>query len=629
MTSPNHTTPTDNLSLSNSPFIWGHIALIAGVPWLLALSMAGLAVGDPVFPAWFEIFLLGFPAIAFVTWLQWQQPFSPFSLWVISKPTESLSDRDRQVLTLVKQHSNGWYVTGWIATAVAIVISVIFSKMYIAAPLAQTIAPFPAGLRLFGIVWAEIFFLLSNVLLQAGISALRIKLTAESELNSMTPFAVEKIKNSFTNIGWQSPQLLKFFEETAIADEITASPIKEPVEIVSEIEIPVIEPSNPTLETESEEIILEIQIETNQEIIEKVAEVEELEIIAIVADESVVELNSEPEIVQLIEESLVETFLDQEIIQESGDLDSIDVSEDAETLLEVFDIGQDELFVEKVEDSWTNAVVVKKTEELELSETSEEPELAFLDIPNTSSESKIEDHEQPESDLDSSEHALDQQITEDNDELEFIGTVEESEAEDFLNTTLVGTEKRELDFLKKSRKTGAYPRQLGFGKSTKRDNIVVSIPETLDPEEIELIKSPDQDLEVSEIKTQDFDDELDELIAFNAYVENILEKYLEDFEDFEDTEAIAEVDEIAEPTADQEPKDPQYLAQELLVDKFLARVEELNIADKANKLSIEQSKENISELNSEVDEFADLEALLDRKPLSDNPDLDDLSDRNS
>jgi hypothetical protein len=361
MTSPNHTTPTDNLSLSNSPFIWGHIALIAGVPWLLALSMAGLAVGDPVFPAWFEIFLLGFPAIAFVTWLQWQQPFSPFSLWVISKPTESLSDRDRQVLTLVKQHSNGWYVTGWIATAVAIVISVIFSKMYIAAPLAQTIAPFPAGLRLFGIVWAEIFFLLSNVLIQAGISALRIKLTAESELNSMKPFAVEKIKNSFTNIGWQSPQLLKFFEETAIADEITASPIKEPVEIVSETEVAEIEPSNPTLETESEEIILEIQIETNQEIIEKVAEVEELEIIAIVADESVVELNSEPEIVQLIEESLVETFLDQEIIQESGDLDSIDVSEDAETLLEVFDIGQDELFVEKVEDSWTNAVVVKKT----------------------------------------------------------------------------------------------------------------------------------------------------------------------------------------------------------------------------------------------------------------------------
>ena len=682
MTSPHSTNPTSNISPSSvgfNPFILGNIALLAGVPWLLALSMAGLAVGDPVFPAWFEIFLLGFPEIAFVTWLQWQQPFSPFSLWIVSKPTESLSDRDRQVLTLVKQHSNGWYVTGWIATAVAIVISVIFCKMYITAPLAQTIAPFPAWLRLFGIVWAEIFFLLSNVLLQSGISALRIKLTAESELNSMKPFAVEKIKNSFTNIGWKSPQLLKFFEENAIADEIIESPIKEPVEIVSETEIAAIEPSNTVLETESEEIISEIQVETNQEIIEEVEEVEELEIIAIVVEESVIELNSEPEIVQLIEESLIETLLDQEIIQESGDLDSVDVSDDAETLLvvtdttetdleepeiaeaeavlEVFDIGQDALFVEEVEDSGTNTSVFEKAEELEAfeisNETSEEPELAFLDIPNSSLEPEIEDQSQPESNAESSEPVLDEQITENGDELEFIETVEDSEAETFSNTTSVSTEKRELDFFKKPRKTGGASKKLGFGKSAKRDNIIVSMPETLDPEEIEPVKSPEQnaianndldtanldaiakpieqDLAAPEIKTQDFDDELDELIAFNTYVENILEKYLEDPED---SEAIAEVDEIAEPTTDeptteQEPKNPQYLVQEFLVDKFLARLEELNIADKANKLSIEQAKENISELNSEVDEFADLEALLDRKPLSDSPDLDDLSDRNS
>jgi hypothetical protein len=650
MTPPHSTHPTSNISpssISINPFIWGNIALLAGVPWLLALTMAGLAVGDPVFPAWFEIFLLGFPAIAFVTWLQWQQPFSPFSLWIVSKPTESLSDRDRQVLTLVRQHSNGWYVTGWIATAVAIVISVIFCKMYIAAPLAQTIAPFPAWLRLFGIVWAEIFFLLSNVLLQSGISALRIKLTAESELNSMKPFAVEKIKNSFTNIGWRSPQLLKFFEENAIADEITESPIKEPVEIVSETEISAIEPSNTILETTSEEIISEIQVETNQEIIEEVEEVEELEIIAIVVEESVVESNSEPEIVQLIEESLIETLLDQEIIQESGDLDSVDdISEDiktllvvdtaweteleepeiaeAETVLEVFDIGQDALFVEEVEDSEVNAGIFEKAEELEAfeipDETPDEPKLAFLDIPNTSSEPKIEDHEQPESDLGSSEPELDEQITEDDDELEFIETVEDSKAETFLNTASVSTEKRELDFFKKSRKTGGASKKLGFGKSAKRDNNIVSTPETLALEEIELVKLPEQDLEALEIQTQDFDDELDELIAFNTYVENILEKYLEGSED---TEAIAEVDEIAEPTTEQEPKNPQYLVQEFLVDKFLARLEELNIADKANKLSIEQSKDDISELN------ADLEALLDQKPLSDNPDLGDLGDRNS
>jgi len=89
-TSPDLTRSTKKISLDNNPFIWGNIALMAGVPWLLALSMAGLAVGDPVFPAWFEILLLGFPAIALTTWVQWQQPILPFSLWFVAKPTESL-----------------------------------------------------------------------------------------------------------------------------------------------------------------------------------------------------------------------------------------------------------------------------------------------------------------------------------------------------------------------------------------------------------------------------------------------------------------------------------------------------------------------------------------------------------
>ena len=87
MTSPHPSNPTSNISLGNNPFIWGNIALLAVVPWLLALSMAGLAVGDPVFPEWFEIFLLGFPAIALVAWVQWQQPISPFSLWFVAKPS--------------------------------------------------------------------------------------------------------------------------------------------------------------------------------------------------------------------------------------------------------------------------------------------------------------------------------------------------------------------------------------------------------------------------------------------------------------------------------------------------------------------------------------------------------------
>jgi hypothetical protein len=261
MTSPHPPNPTSNISLGNNPFVWGNIALLAVVPWLLALSMAGLAVGDPVFPEWFEIFLLGFPAIALVAWVQWQQPISPFSLWFVAKPSESLSDQERQILTLVKQHNNGWYVTGWIATAVAIVMSAIFCKIDISAPLAQAIAPFPSGLRLFGILWTEIFFLLSNVIVQAGISALRIKLTADSELNGLKPFNPEKIKSSFTSVGWQSPQILKFFEEDAIAGVSDDSPkveVAEPSLDVNEsqevLDTEAIEPNNLITEVEPEAV---------------------------------------------------------------------------------------------------------------------------------------------------------------------------------------------------------------------------------------------------------------------------------------------------------------------------------------------------------------------------------------
>lgn len=270
MTSPNPSALSGNTSISNHPFIWGNIAFLAGVPWLLALSMAGLAVGDPVFPTWLEISLLGFPAIAAVVWLQWQQPFSPFSLWVLVKPSESLSEDERRILTLVKQQRNGWYVTGWLAIAVAFVMSAIFCKLYIAAPLAQAIAPFPAGLRLFGIIWAEICFLLSNVLLQSGLSALRIKLTAESEITSLQPFAIEKIKNNFTNIGWQVPQLLKFFEEAPISETIEEK--DAPQESESEQTQDVIEESQ---DAEISDAAEESVTEPSPEVVEVIESVDE------------------------------------------------------------------------------------------------------------------------------------------------------------------------------------------------------------------------------------------------------------------------------------------------------------------------------------------------------------------
>ncbi|MFN5140094.1 MAG: low-complexity tail membrane protein [Pseudanabaena sp.] len=793
MTSPHPSNPTSNISLGNNPFIWGNIALLAVVPWLLALSMAGLAVGDPVFPEWFEIFLLGFPAIALVAWVQWQQPISPFSLWFVAKPSESLNDQERQILTLVKQHSNGWYVTGWIATAVAIVMSAIFCKIYISAPLAQAIAPFPSGLRLFGILWTEIFFLLSNVILQAGISALRIKLTADTELNGLKLFNPEKIKSSFTSVGWKSPQILKFFEEDAISGVSDYSPKVEvaepPLGVNESQEVPdteSIEPNNLITEVEPDavseinavedtvceteaiaditedlvvkplefvkdseveesldfsEIIAEPEIETiaqeeciqepeelepigffaapeieslnvidtsfeteiepatNTEIADVsldhdfVEEAEDLEFSEIIAEESLIEAISEPEVEQLIEDTQFESNINLEIVQETEGLNQFELIEDEKSDIKVLDSTRDQSNLDEEID--------EEAKELEAFKIDEEPELTFLEIPNASPKTRIKENEQADGNLEVSDDILDKQITEDCEELESLESMESSEDEEVADTALTSDSNLSLNFLKKSRKSVGTPKKQGFGKPIKRD--IISSPDAIEPSEsinaiepdaianpiieiesdldfpvpiselemiqeldespnLEAIATPiEQDLEATEIKDQDFDNELDEFIAFNTYVENILKEYLKDndeeskneepldeeppeqidpsivfdpaieatmiakesveafTENLPDLETQVPIDTIEEVSSNEKsPKNPEFLVQEFLVDKFFARIEELNIADKASKSAVEKTTENISKPDSEIDEFADLEALLDGKP--ENPD---------
>ncbi len=869
MTSPNPI--TDDITVKNNPksnpqnnfFILGNIALIAGVPWLLVMSMAGLAVGDPVFPAWFEIFILGFPAIALVTWVQWQQPFSPFSLWVLAKPPESLSESDRRILTLIKQNSNGWYTTGWMAIAVAVVTIAMFCKIYVAAPLAEVIAPFPSGLRLFGIIWAEFFFLLSNVLLQSGISNLRVLLTDASELNNLQPFTAEKVKNSFTNIGWRSPELLKFFEEeaivftdpsqeenSAVADEQTDADLEindsdesvetlleqeleqeaiadnpeepiaelEPIEITQDatgdeiiqnseeltsLELTIdpdldenLAPTEIVLDTEASQpdevleplaLILEPEIdevldtettsepeteepdlsqvsdlsqEPNAEITSELLDInldeqveeegDELEISEIIAEESLVDEFSEDEVDQSVEIIEVESLLEGEIAQESEDLDeslNVFVEPEVETSLEpILEIKPEAIASETISEQ-ANDQLVEEAEELEISEIVAEESLVEVNLEPTEvilAEETIQESEEVnplenieealvEAVLEPSDPIADSEVVADisetkinlasetdissteivsgipetelrveqSEELEIEAIASEESLTKDLNNTAQSPERKALDFLKKTRKSGISQKKHGFGKSVKRHHNVESSPENTESDatkisdqfqtnepviaedaveialedvsptisELEIINEGFEKTEIEAIaapieqelvddKIQDFDDELDELIAFNNYVENILQEYLEDAdEETENTnaddisasivtdEAVIEAiatdnvqtvsenlpdletpvsqDSSEEISNDQAAKDSKYLVQEFLVDKFLARLEELNNVDKSNKAANEQPVESSVEPNPNtsepnIDEFADLEALLDRKLFPEN-----------
>ncbi len=522
MNARNPNASSNDISLSNNPFIWGHMALLAGVPWLLSLSMAGLAVGDPVFPAWFEIILLGFPAIALVTWVQWQKPLSPFSFWVVAKPTENLSDRDRRILTLIKQYSNGWYVTGWIAIAVSVLSSVVFYKIYISAPLAQAIAPFPNWLRFFGILWAEFFFVLSNVLLQAGFSALRVQLTPESELLSLQPFAIAKIKNSFTNIAWRSPQLLKFFEDEQIVPDklINAENAKSKVAEEKENVSPLT--SNEIAEKAEVEASLDEKIlgeepeklDANQFVIDSVVEVCEIDVIL----------------------DITETISVSQIVE----IEKFDIEAIAETIN--LDLEIDNLIQQEPE------VLDNSSNDYELDEL-----IAF----NIYVENILQNY-----------------LEEPFEEVNEVETIVEIAATSELVAEIVET--------------------VLASEATLAESID---PQPIFASEPEIVAEANIPMNVETIA--------DNLLAIKTEV----------------TEEIPES--LTEGEAENEQKEPEYNEpeyneqdneQELLVDEFLARIEALNVADRANKESLDQVKEPVAE----VDVFADLEALLDDKPLPEN-----------
>jgi hypothetical protein len=196
-----------NFSLTHQrrdPFLWFHVAAIAAVPLTLVLSMLGLAVGDPVFPGWLEIFLLGLPPIALSVWLQYSQPIFPYSLWVMHRPADKLADNQLKVLSLQKS-----YVTGWVAIVVGVFLYVVFRQLYISAPLAAGMTFLPSALRLVGVLWAVVFFAISALLLQVGVAAARILIMPVTEFMAAEPFDPANVGRGFFVIGQRSPKLFE------------------------------------------------------------------------------------------------------------------------------------------------------------------------------------------------------------------------------------------------------------------------------------------------------------------------------------------------------------------------------------------------------------------------------------
>ena len=675
MTLPNPSAPKVEPSLGKNFFVWGNIFLMALIPWLLIQSMAGLAVGDPIFPDWFEISLLGLPAIALVTWLQWIQPISPFSLWLIAKPSEKLNEQERRALTLISQPRNGLYVTGLIAIAVAIFMSAVFCKIYAASPLSQVIAPFPDHFRFLGVLWAEIFFLLSNFLLQSGVSALRVKLADEADLSSLSPFAPEKINDSFTHLGWRSPQF--FTDDQVDSTLIPISPETLTEEVTNGGEEQELEISN-LVENEAIDELLEQEELEISEVAEDFAESEVVQKLLddsldnSLDDRAIVETPSEalkpeeiePELVseEIVADELESDLVSEEILSEeieSEQLFNVEETQitdsnntDAVADLEISDFTPDEEIEENLETVQELEIVEEVIEELDISDYKEEITEEIVEVTEDVAIAEINPEINPDV-IDSLSSDFENELDEliafnlyvENILQEYLEeeSVEDS-LEDVTTNNPADTNNDEVVDIIEITETSEIATAIAEEVLIAEEILEEGIPETITPPltliipEVEDVTADnpadtnnDGVVDIIEITetSQTATAIAEEVLIAEEILEEGIPEAVVDLSTLEISEqqteqnlSIAEPEE--EPKAPQQPKQsPKYLVEEFLVDKYLAKLEQLNKAEKIELVKNDSEETNITEIQPlepkpVADEFADLDDIINGKTVSES-----------
>ena len=190
-------------SFWSDPYLWVHLAGIAAVPLFLELCLLGLAVGSPIFPVGLEWLLVGAIGVAPVLWMQWQRPFSIFSLIVLALQPQRLTDDQRRILRLFRTP-----LEKGLAVLMAIALLAALWQLFQIAPIASEVTPFTRFGHLGGLVVAAIAFLGSNLFLQVPISVLQTLLTSDRAFAAIEPYSTAQITQDFTLLGLRVKQIL-------------------------------------------------------------------------------------------------------------------------------------------------------------------------------------------------------------------------------------------------------------------------------------------------------------------------------------------------------------------------------------------------------------------------------------
>jgi hypothetical protein len=196
-------------SFRSEPFLWIHLTGLATLPIFLQLCWLGLAVGDPILPAWLEFSTVAATGVLPVLWMQLSRPFLIFAVLGVAQKPSQLDEQQRKVLRLIRTTSNRLLAM----VAAGLLVSVLW-WLYRTAPIAASVLPLSSSWRWLGLLVAGITFLASNLFFQIPVSVARVFVTSETEFSKTKPYPVERIARDFTIIGWQVNRILPQLNDT-------------------------------------------------------------------------------------------------------------------------------------------------------------------------------------------------------------------------------------------------------------------------------------------------------------------------------------------------------------------------------------------------------------------------------
>lgn len=183
------------------PYLWLHLAGLAAVPLWLFVAWLGIAAGYPIAPTLVEIILLVSVGIVPILWMQWQRPFSPFCLLLLSLQPSQLSLEQRKILQRLQGNR-----TRILAGLGVVPMIWVIGQLYTLAPLAQGATPIPN--HFLGLGVAAIALLAANLFWQVPLSVVGILLTGQSQFDATEPYPVAEISPAFTSPGFPVQTLL-------------------------------------------------------------------------------------------------------------------------------------------------------------------------------------------------------------------------------------------------------------------------------------------------------------------------------------------------------------------------------------------------------------------------------------